>query len=255
MGTLLEYIWEISNSVETDYKNLPLLPVIIGYDAIEAANIAEQINSNKIKMKQVHAGYGRHSDSIGINSLARNLDEFEWYCPILLVNNIQKIGRKHIKEIYPFSIEDYKEESICKDGPEVERFSLGNHDENILKYIECIFGSNEAYLYGQLKKTDSKSRVISVIEHLYDKSNNPKLKTIYVDIEYVRLIDENLECIILPERLLAFEEFKSFSKYSDSKYSGVTIIEYKTNPTHHPAWYNGVVSDLLEGYLREKGKV
>lgn len=53
MGTLLEYIWEISNSVETDYKNLPLLPVIIGYDAIEAANIAEQINSNKIKMKQV----------------------------------------------------------------------------------------------------------------------------------------------------------------------------------------------------------
>ena len=134
-------------------------------------------------------------------------------------------------------------------------FSLGNHDENILKYIECIFGSNEAYLYGQLKKTDSKSRVISVIEHLYDKSNNPKLKTIYVDIEYVRLIDENLECIILPERLLAFEEFKSFSKYSDSKYSGVTIIEYKTNPTHHPAWYNGVVSDLLEGYLREKGKV
>ena len=236
MGTLLEYIWEISNSVETDYKNLPLLPVIIGYDAIEAANIAEQINSNKIKMKQVHAGYGRHSDSIGINSLARNLDEFEWYCPILLVYNIQKIGRKHIKEIYPFSIEDYKEESICKDGPEVERFSLGNHDENILKYIECIFGSNEAYLYGQLKKTDSKSRVISVIEHLYDKSNNPKLKTIYVDIE-------------------SFEEFKSFSKYSDSKYSGVTIIEYKTNPTHHPAWYNGVVSDLLEGYLREKGKV
>ena len=48
MGTLLEYIWEISNSVETDYKNLPLLPVIIGYDAIEAANIAEHIRYQHI---------------------------------------------------------------------------------------------------------------------------------------------------------------------------------------------------------------
>lgn len=250
MGKLIDYIWKISNSVETDYRNLSLLPVVIGYDGKDAYKIAPHLNSNSTNIKHVHASYGRHSDDIGSDSYRINFHSFEMYCPILLVYSLENINSEDIEEIYPFNKEDYKKESVCQDGPELEYFSLGNQVENIIKYIECIFGSNEAYLCGELKGMGSESVEISVIRNLYTTSLNPKVKTIYVDIKDFRLIDEKLECIILPERLQVVDEFMTLASRPNLK-----VIGYKTYTTLHPASYNYEVAKLLVEYLRGKGKL
>lgn len=250
MGELIDYICKTTEPVDEDYRNLSLLPVVIGYDGNDAYGIASHLNSNDIDAKQVHTSYGKHSDNIGSDNKINNLESFELYCPILLVYSLENVDPKDIKEIYPFSIEDFKNESVYDDIPELEYFSLGNQVENILKYIECFFGTNEAYLYGQLRQVEKRNIVTRAIGSLYTKSLNAKVKTIYVDIKNFQLIDENLKCIILPERLEVFEEFETLT----SRF-GIVVKEYKTNTTFHPAWYNYEVAKLLEEYLRETGKL
>lgn len=252
MGELLDCIRTMPKLIKGE-RNLSLLPVVIAYDGNDAYEIVKKLNSNctdEEKEQEILGGYGKHSENIGADAKINDLENFQYYCPVLLICNLEHIKPNAIKNIYPFSVEDFELEPIVKKVDNIEDYSLGKQVRNILDYIEYLFGSNEAYLSGDLKAVEENNKAILVIKQLYTRSLNAKVKTIYVDFKNLQKIDENIECIIYPERLNMQTVFSTLS----SRF-GVETITYKTNTTKHPAWYNYEAARLLEEYLRKEGKL
>ena len=174
MCELLEYIQrEIK---EEKGKRISLLPIVIAYDGLKAEAIARKLNSNKKVGEKISSCYGKHSENIEKNGGQKNL-EYEYYCPVVFIYDIEKINPQVIKGIYPFSKEEFEEEPVSDDNVNLESFKLGYNIENIVNYVEVFFGTNLNYFYGHLKDVKTSNAQISVIKALYSDSINAKVKT------------------------------------------------------------------------------
>lgn len=250
MSALLEYIREVVG--EEHENNIPVLPIVMAYDGKNANYIANKLNLNKIETdgeENLFSSYGKHSDNIDGHNEQNNL-EYVLYCPVVFIFDIENIDPEAIKSIYPFSPKAFLEDAIGKDIREVESFDMGTSIDNVVKYIECFFGTNKDYFYGSPKQVDKICLQACVIKNLYDKSLDSKVKAVFIELYDFEKIDQNLKCIILPERLMAYPTFTVLAERP-----GMEVKTYKTNPSWFVGWHNAEVNNLLEEYLIEMGKM
>lgn len=252
MSGLLQDIVEQFQTISDEETDICVLPVIKVYEGSKGCELIEETGKadfDKIHSKDIeYAYYGKSAEMIGEELTQREelKKYYEWYCPIALVLDSQKL--KYDK-IYPFDVKEYEE---CEYELPVKSFELGNELQNIQKYIALFYGTNEQYLDGIGKDgLNSDSREVSTLDFIHKRQSfNLKMHTVSVIINEISSLIEYTDCIILPDKLMAHAHFQKMKQNTN-----IIFKEYKIMMHLHPAYYNRNIHILLREYLEETGAV
>lgn len=232
---------------ENDYKieEVKLLYAVAAYDGLECSEIIDA----DCLLEHWEAGtlvyYGICPKIVGeeIDINEPLTGDHEFYCPVAFI--LDPTGIK-IKEAYPF---DPFELGDVKISTERSKFCLGNDVLTIRKYIRVFFGSNENYIKKRGVKVVEKESVIAHILSQMLGANilNRKKCTVSLFVEEIHPL-ECIKCIILPEKLLAYDCFRNLETKAD-----ITIKTYETEPYIHPMFYNLAVDNKIREFYSENG--
>lgn len=225
------------------------LCAIVAYDGLECSEIIE--SDCLLKPREADYPfclyYGNHPNIIGeeIDKNETLTGDFEFYCPVAIIMDMDGIV---IKEAYPFDPSALGAD--VKISKELYKFCLGNDALTIRKYVRVFFGSNENYIRKRGVKVIEEGSVTAhrLSQILKTNTANQKKYTVSLLIgEEIHLLN-CIKCIILPEKLLAYDCFSKLKTKSD-----IVIKAYETEMNVHPMLYNFVVSQKISEFYSENG--
>lgn len=234
---------------EKDYKIEEVKPLcaIVAYDGMECSGIIESDSLLRCRQAKKPVYYGKHPEIVGkgidINEKLTGAHEF--YCPAAFILDIEGIK---IKETYPFDPAELGDHEII--SKELFKFSLGEDVLTIRKYIRVFFDSNENYIRKSgVKIIENESVTAHVLsEMLRTNALNQKRYTISLFVEEEIHPLECIKCMILPEKLLAYDCFRNLKTKPT-----ITIKTYETEPNVHPMLYNLAVNEKIREFYSENG--
>lgn len=240
MSALSEMV--VRNSEEPLPEVLPGIVACDGNDSFEL--LKELKEKNNLEDEEIYIYYGRHADNISKNVAGCDDREKQYalYCPAVFVFNIEKLK---LKNSYPFNPESFnpKDKRI-----KMNDYELGVPIENIQKYISCVYGSNDSYWKGAVDDGKIKdSREMVNLTAMQKISFDTRLSTVTMLVERIKLLQEYLECIIIPEKLLVYKEFETIQSSETLR-----IITYETDIVEHPSVYNLLVGNMCKDYMKNR---
>lgn len=170
------------------------------------------------------------------------------YCPVLMVLDLPALLKDgKVEGIFPFDPEQCEEE--MKQGD----FSLEISERGIKAYVAFFYGTHQNYIYCEPKLVQEKdirpNMGLSILYTLHSKAScNEWANRVSILIHKgVSLIDY-MKCIILPEKLMAYESFQPVLTKD-----GLVCKTYRILAHRVPWAYNQTVFDLYMEYLKEEG--
>lgn len=241
MNRLSKYITTQFDEKGYDIEKVKNLYAITAYDGLECNEIIE--SDSLLKLKQAACYYGKHPEIIGekLDKNAELIMDHALYCPIAAILDMESIK---IKEVYPFDPEEVKLPI------EASKFRLDGDAGLIRKYIQIFFGSNDNYMRQTgVRIIESQNITANILSQLLcTKTMNPKKYTVTILIDKEVSLLGHLKCLVLPEKLLAYESFLRLTTKTD-----LVIKPYTTEPNIHPAYYNTVVNSKIREFYSENG--
>ena len=231
------------------------LPLMHSCDCFAGRSIIE---NNELKATQckvfreslLYFFYGKPSYQVS-EGVKGNFSQIE-YCPICFIFPLDKIT---IDRVFPFDTGAYNKKlykNFFHKKMKKEDFEMDNTREGISQYIEVFYGNNDNYIEGDSQKhKDTGDPYVNALDSLHGATGMQEFDDRAITIEVITRhsvpVDINVECIILPNKLMLNDNISEFITNHNIHY-----IEYKIVPGIAPSKDNAVVMQKALEYLDER---
>ena len=231
-----------------DQQKLEVLPLIYSCDGLYMYTILNNkaiitLNNEDFNENLLVFFYGKPSfhESDYMNSCYLSDDN----CPVCFILPFDHISTDRVFSLDTADFAKSYQHCLHRNMKK-EDFELDNSIDSIMQYIQVFFGNNQRYLEGEpaeLKNT-SNPYVDALHRLQYSAGEKTNAHTVEVlsrsDVE----VKNNVECIVLPDRLARKDEIKSF--LADMK---IQYITYKYIRGFAPCDYTGAAMGKVLEYI------
>lgn len=249
-STLMDYL-------DKNYKssdNLASLPLFhscegsTGIKIIETGALTPQTCS-VFNKKLLYFFYGKPAYPVAEKFSKTRTSAF--LCPVCFIVNPEKIT---IHEIYPFDTGAFCSNKYSDFFPrniELINYQLDSNLDTIKTYISTLFGDNDNYIDGRCIQTDDNLMEIELLIKLLNATGafeiDERANTIEILSTEQSLIEDVVECIILPNSLLRDPRIKDYLSTHNIQYK-----TYRFRTLTKPDRYNEAIFHLAMEYINER---
>jgi len=247
---LMEFVEQGKMTVKKP-EMLPLFHSCEVYDGgkIAKSGYLEARHCKEFDMNLLYFFYGKPAYAAGEKNVKNRTDNF--YCPCCFVVNPEKVP---FFRVFPFdtgAFQGKRYEDFIHRHMKIENYELENNIDAILEYISVFYETNEDYLKGECKQSESNVMEIKALLNMLNAKGafeiDERANTIEVICDKNLKLAEVVECIILPRDLLKDVVVSNFIKNNGIKYKTYNIRQLTP-----PDRYNEAVVQLAMQYLDER---